>query len=226
MRVAINLLTDDPGKPSGAHWFWKQVISEMVPMLAEDEELHLRRQPADPRGALGLRARRPVHHLPVVQRASRAAHAERTHLRAPAAAPVADRRLQHPHRPDGQAGTGPRRPLQDPPRVHEPRGDQPAGPALPAHRVPPHREGGGCRHHQLREPAPGGRDLPGRRPGEAAPHPRGGRPPGLPAGGRDGGRGPPAARARHRGPVRPLRLLAVGVQELRRPAARVRPRPA
>ena len=41
MRVAINLLTDDPGKPSGAHWFWKQVISEMVPMLAEDEELHL-----------------------------------------------------------------------------------------------------------------------------------------------------------------------------------------
>ncbi len=41
MRVAINLLTDDPRTPSGAHWFWKQVISEMVPMLAEDEELHL-----------------------------------------------------------------------------------------------------------------------------------------------------------------------------------------
>jgi glycosyltransferase involved in cell wall biosynthesis len=41
MRVAINLLTDDPGKPSGAHWFWKQVITQMVPMLAEDEELHL-----------------------------------------------------------------------------------------------------------------------------------------------------------------------------------------
>ena len=41
MRVAINLLTDDPRTPSGAHWFWKQVISEMVPMLADDEELHL-----------------------------------------------------------------------------------------------------------------------------------------------------------------------------------------
>jgi len=41
MRVAINLLTDDPRTPSGAHWFWKQVITEMVPMLAEDEELHL-----------------------------------------------------------------------------------------------------------------------------------------------------------------------------------------
>ncbi len=41
MRVAINLLTDDPRTPSGAHWFWKQVITEMVPVLAEDEELHL-----------------------------------------------------------------------------------------------------------------------------------------------------------------------------------------
>ena len=41
MRVAINLLTDDPGAPSGAHWFWKQVIREMDPMLGEDEELHL-----------------------------------------------------------------------------------------------------------------------------------------------------------------------------------------
>jgi glycosyltransferase involved in cell wall biosynthesis len=41
MRVAINLLTDDPGRPSGAHWFWKQVIREMDPLLAEDEELHL-----------------------------------------------------------------------------------------------------------------------------------------------------------------------------------------
>jgi glycosyltransferase involved in cell wall biosynthesis len=41
MRVAINLLTDDPDKPSGAHWFWKQTITEMVPLLTEDEELHL-----------------------------------------------------------------------------------------------------------------------------------------------------------------------------------------
>ncbi|HEY9497088.1 MAG TPA: glycosyltransferase family 1 protein [Intrasporangium sp.] len=41
MRVAINLLTDDPDQPSGAHWFWKQTISEMVPLLAEGEELHL-----------------------------------------------------------------------------------------------------------------------------------------------------------------------------------------
>ncbi len=41
MRVAINLLTDDPDHPSGAHWFWTRIIPEMAPHLAEDEELHL-----------------------------------------------------------------------------------------------------------------------------------------------------------------------------------------
>lgn len=41
MRVAINLLTDDPGHPSGAHWFWTRVIPEMAAHLTEDEELHL-----------------------------------------------------------------------------------------------------------------------------------------------------------------------------------------
>ena len=30
MRVAINLLTDDPAHPSGAHWFWTRVIPEMA----------------------------------------------------------------------------------------------------------------------------------------------------------------------------------------------------
>lgn len=41
MRVAINLLTDDPDHPSGAHWFWTRVIPEMATHLTEDEELHL-----------------------------------------------------------------------------------------------------------------------------------------------------------------------------------------
>jgi glycosyltransferase involved in cell wall biosynthesis len=41
MRVAINLLTDDPANPSGAHWFWTRVIPEMAARLDEDEELHL-----------------------------------------------------------------------------------------------------------------------------------------------------------------------------------------
>jgi glycosyltransferase involved in cell wall biosynthesis len=41
MRVAINLLTDDPGNPSGAHWFWTRVIPEMAKRLERGEELHL-----------------------------------------------------------------------------------------------------------------------------------------------------------------------------------------
>ena len=41
MRVAINLLTDDPDNPSGAHWFWTRVIPEMAAHLTEDEEFHL-----------------------------------------------------------------------------------------------------------------------------------------------------------------------------------------
>jgi glycosyltransferase involved in cell wall biosynthesis len=41
MRVAINLLTDDPDNPSGAHWFWTRVIPEMAQHLTEGEELHL-----------------------------------------------------------------------------------------------------------------------------------------------------------------------------------------
>jgi glycosyltransferase involved in cell wall biosynthesis len=41
MRVAINLLTDDPANPSGAHWFWTRIIPEMAKRLTEDEEFHL-----------------------------------------------------------------------------------------------------------------------------------------------------------------------------------------
>ncbi|HET9138546.1 glycosyltransferase family 1 protein [Actinophytocola sp.] len=41
MRVAINLLTDNPANPSGAHWFWTRVIPEMAKLLTPDEEFHL-----------------------------------------------------------------------------------------------------------------------------------------------------------------------------------------
>jgi glycosyltransferase involved in cell wall biosynthesis len=41
MRVAINLLTDDPENPSGAHWFWTRMIPEMAKRLEFGEELHL-----------------------------------------------------------------------------------------------------------------------------------------------------------------------------------------
>jgi glycosyltransferase involved in cell wall biosynthesis len=41
MRVAINLLTEDPEHPSGAHWFWTRLIPEMAKRLDPGEELHL-----------------------------------------------------------------------------------------------------------------------------------------------------------------------------------------
>src|SRR5262245_5407454 len=41
MRVAINLLTEDPENPSGAHWFWTRVIPDMAKALESGEELHL-----------------------------------------------------------------------------------------------------------------------------------------------------------------------------------------
>jgi len=41
MRVAINLLPEHPGNPSGAHWFWTRVIPEMARRLEPSEQLHL-----------------------------------------------------------------------------------------------------------------------------------------------------------------------------------------
>ena len=41
MRVAINLLPENPEHPSGAHWFWTRVIPEMAARLETGEELHL-----------------------------------------------------------------------------------------------------------------------------------------------------------------------------------------
>lgn len=41
MRAAINLLPENPGSPSGAHWFWTRVIPEMASRLDDGEELRL-----------------------------------------------------------------------------------------------------------------------------------------------------------------------------------------
>lgn len=41
LRVAINLLSEHPDKPSGAHWCWTRVIPEMAKRLDSREELHL-----------------------------------------------------------------------------------------------------------------------------------------------------------------------------------------
>ncbi len=46
MRVAINLLTEDPRNPSGAHWFWTRMLPEMAERLETGEELHLLVSPA------------------------------------------------------------------------------------------------------------------------------------------------------------------------------------
>lgn len=53
MRVAINLLTDDPKNPSGAHWFWTRMIPEMAKRLERGEELHLLVSPASRQGFQG-----------------------------------------------------------------------------------------------------------------------------------------------------------------------------
>lgn len=53
MRVAINLLTDDPAHPSGAHWFWTRVIPEMALRLEYGEELHLMVSPRSRRAHQG-----------------------------------------------------------------------------------------------------------------------------------------------------------------------------
>ena len=41
MRVAINLLPENPDNPSGAHWFWTRVIPEMAKRLESGEQLRL-----------------------------------------------------------------------------------------------------------------------------------------------------------------------------------------
>jgi hypothetical protein len=48
MRVAINLLTENPDAPSGAHWCWTRVVPEMAKRLGFDEELHLPVSPKSP----------------------------------------------------------------------------------------------------------------------------------------------------------------------------------
>jgi glycosyltransferase involved in cell wall biosynthesis len=61
LRIAMNLLTDDPRQPSGAHWCWTRIVPEMADRLLPGEELHLMLSPSarryfpDPGGA--------VHHI-------------------------------------------------------------------------------------------------------------------------------------------------------------------
>lgn len=46
LRMALNLLTEDPSQPSGAHWCWTRIVPEMANRLLPGEELHLMLSPA------------------------------------------------------------------------------------------------------------------------------------------------------------------------------------
>ena len=46
LRMALNLLTDDPRQPSGAHWCWTRIVPEMANRLLPGEELHLMVSPS------------------------------------------------------------------------------------------------------------------------------------------------------------------------------------
>jgi glycosyltransferase involved in cell wall biosynthesis len=61
MRVAINLLPENPDSPSGAHWFWTRMIPEMANRLESGEELHLLVSPKSRRLYQGYRPN--VHYI-------------------------------------------------------------------------------------------------------------------------------------------------------------------
>jgi glycosyltransferase involved in cell wall biosynthesis len=46
LRMALNLLTEDPRQPSGAHWCWTRIVPAMAERLLPGEELHLMVSPA------------------------------------------------------------------------------------------------------------------------------------------------------------------------------------
>ena len=164
MRVAINLLTDDPAHPSGAHWFWTRIIPEMAPRLPDGRGAAPPRQPAQPRHAPGLRRRRPLPHLPVVERAPRAAHPERAGV-GPAAAPasridVFSTLIAPVVKPAPSV-------VAHFKTMHAFTAPQSMPPVVRLYRrmsYPRTAKRRGRDHHQLREPACGGRALPRRRP--------------------------------------------------------------
>ncbi len=46
LRMALNLLQEDPRQPSGAHWCWTRIVPAMAERLLPGEELHLMVSPA------------------------------------------------------------------------------------------------------------------------------------------------------------------------------------
>ena len=199
MRVAINLLTDDPANPSGAHWFWTRVIPEMAtrsPRTRSSTCWSARSRVRRTR-ATG----RTVRYItfPWSNESPTNAHADRAPLRAGSAAARGDRRLQHADGPDRASRR--RRWSCTSRRMHAftaPEAIRPTVRLVPADELPAYGEGRGCDHHQLGEPAARGHALPRRRPGQAPPHPGGRRPRPLPTRGRRRGAAPRRAALRRR----------------------------
>ena len=224
MRVAINLLTEDPENPSGAHWFWTRVIPEMAKRLEFGEELHLLVSPKS----------RHLHQgygpdvFYITYPWSNERRTPRTlseHLYSPLRLPLSRidvfNTLMAPlvniswslviHMKTMHAFTAPEA-IAPLPRLYR------------RMNYPRYRAGRGCDHHQLREPALGDRAVPEGRRAQAQADLRGGRPRPVQA-----GRcrcGPRECRVvRHHQAIRAVRVLAVAVQELRRIAAGVGARP-
>ena len=151
MRVAINLLTDDPGHPSGAHWFWTRVIPEMAASMTEDEELHLltSRRSASMHQGYGPRVRYITFPWSNERRNLRTAS---EHLYAPVRLPLSDidvfSTLIAPVVKPAPALVAHFKTMH---AFTAPEAIGPARPALPSHRVPADRQGRRRHHHQLRE---------------------------------------------------------------------------
>ena len=218
MRVAINLLTEDPEHPSGAHWFWTRVIPEMAKRLEPGEELHLLVSPKSRHLHQGYGPNVPYITYPWSNE-RRKLRTLSEHLYSPLRLPLSRidvfNTLMAPvvnpswslvmHMKTMHAFTAP----------------ESVTPLTRAYRRMNYPRSARARrrhHHQLREPALGDRALPGGGPGQAQADLRGGRPRPVQAGRRR--RGPGAGRdVRRDQAVRAVRVLAVAVQELRRAAA-------
>ena len=182
MRVAINLLTEDPENPSGAHWFWTRVIPEMAKRLESGEELHLLVSPKS----------RHLHqgYGPDVFYITYPWSNERRNLRTLSEHLYSPLRLPLSRIDVFNTLMAPVVNLSWSLVIHmktmhaftAPESLTPLTRALPPDELPALRAGRGRHHHQLREPALGDPALPGGRSAQAQADLRGGRPRPVPAG--------------------------------------------
>ena len=176
MRVAINLLTENPQHPSGAHWFWTRVIPEIAKRLEHGRGTPPGREPhvAAPVPGYGPDVKYITFPWSNERRNARTAS---EHLYSPVRLPLSRIDVFNTLMA----------PLVNPTcsvvmhlkTMHAFTTPGAIGPAARLYRqtaVPALGEGRRRDHHQLRELALGGEPLPGRRPGQAEADQRGRRP--------------------------------------------------